>query len=288
MRLPSQYHFQMKNKEIKTISKYFKRKPESNKYDYGHILVVAGSKFMPGAGVLCCNSAMRSGVGLVTYAVNKDFLANACALSKPETMFFVYKNAKNILNFVKNRKVKSLIIGPGLLVNRKTKKIIRTILKEIEIPVILDASALAVFKDIKEIKANLILTPHDGEFYKLTGIKPSKQLNVRKKQVKKFAKENNLICVLKGNKTIVCDGNDLYINNNSTPALATAGSGDVLSGIIAAFSCVLKDVFLACCFGVFIHSMSGQISQKEKGVTSVIASDIVENIAYSLKNVLGE
>ncbi|MDR3244447.1 MAG: hypothetical protein LBT79_06820, partial [Elusimicrobiota bacterium] len=135
----------MNNKEIKQFAVKLKRNPESHKYNYGHILVIAGSKYMPGAGVLCCNSAMRSGAGLATYAVKDDFITAACCMSKPETIFFAYKNHQDILKYIKQRKVSSIAAGPGLVESLKTREFILKIISSIELPMVLDASGLSSF-----------------------------------------------------------------------------------------------------------------------------------------------
>jgi len=277
----------METEQIKKFTLKLNRNPESNKYDFGHVLVVAGSKTMPGAGVLCCVAAMRAGAGLVTYAVEESFLTAACAMSKPESMFFVYSGAGDIINFVKERKVKAIVLGPGLLVNgghllRFVKKIIRSV----NIPVVLDASALTCLGGktsmFKKAKAKLILTPHAGEFAKLTNTDVIPEGSRRDSVVQKFAKENSLILALKGHNTVVSDGDNTYVNDSGTPAMATAGSGDVLSGIIAAFACIDRDLFESVSFAVWVHGLAGEAAEEEKGETSVIASDIVENICKAV------
>lgn len=261
------------------------RNPESNKYDYGHVLVIAGSKYMPGAGVLCCNAALRSGAGLVTYAVKSGFLSAVYALSKPETMYFVYETADDILKFISERRVSSVIIGPGLENGKYLYDFIQKITSFAEMPVILDACAISAlnenFEVLKKAKANIVITPHEGEFAKLTGKPVSCVKENREKSAKDFAKDNSLVCVLKGNKTLVSDGKNLYENNSGTPAMASAGSGDVLSGMIAAFSAVCADLFKTAEFAVYIHGLAGEISERDKGI-SVVAGDIIENIPYAL------
>lgn len=281
----------MDSKDIKNFALKLKRKPESHKYDYGHVLVIAGSKFMPGAGVLCCNAALRSGAGLVTYAVKEDFFDNACSLSKPETMFFVYKNSSDILEFIKERKVSSVVIGPGLPVERIVRKFIERIIFSVEIPVILDASGITVFngkmKKLKKSKAKLILTPHTGEFSKLTDKEVSDIEKDRSAAVDRFTEENPMICVLKGHNTVVADGENVYVNYTGTPAMATAGSGDVLSGILAAFVSIDKnDLFEAAKFAVYVHGLAGEAAEQEKGSSGVIAGDIVENVPLVMRRLL--
>jgi NAD(P)H-hydrate epimerase len=137
----------MEKHEIRTFISKLKRKPDSHKYDYGHVLVIGGSRNMPGAGVLCCLGALRSGAGLVTYAVKNDFLNQTCAVSKPEIMFFIYKTATDILDFIKSKKISSVVIGPGLKVDDgiMLREFIRKIIYSVNIPVVLDASGLSCF-----------------------------------------------------------------------------------------------------------------------------------------------
>jgi NAD(P)H-hydrate epimerase len=274
----------MKKQEIKNFIFKLKRKPDSNKYNFGHVLIIAGSKSMPGAGVLCCLGALYSGVGLVTYAVKEDFLLQACSMSKPETIFLVYKTALDILKYVKSRKVTSIAIGPGL---KADYKFIHKIISSVDVPIVLDASGLAVFNGISDklngVKSKLILTPHFGEFSKLLNISVDSLKNHRAKIVSDFAIKNSLTCVLKGKNTIVAFDGKIYTNNTGTPAMSTAGSGDALSGMIAAFVNIGNDIFEAVKFAVFVHGLAGESAEKEKYQISVTASDIAENIHRALK-----
>jgi len=278
----------MEKQEIENFVLKLKRNPDSHKYDYGHVLVIAGSKTMPGAGILCCLGALRSGVGLVTYAVKDVFLNQACSMSKPEIMFFVYETVTEILDFVKCRKISSIVIGPGLKADFGVLcKFIKEIVCSVDIPVVLDASGIACFNGVsnefRNVKAKLIITPHLGEFAKLLSMDISRIKNNREKIAADFAKENSLICVLKGNNTIVSSSKETYINGTGTPAMATAGSGDVLSGIISSFVNITDDIFEAVKFAVYTHGLAGEISEKSRGASGVIASDIAENVCYSIK-----
>ncbi|MCA6070805.1 MAG: NAD(P)H-hydrate dehydratase [Endomicrobium sp.] len=280
----------MKEREIKNFISKLKRKSDSHKYDYGHVLVIAGSRTMPGAGILSCLGALRSGAGLVTYAVKDEFLNQVSAISKPEIMFYVYETASDIIDFVKARKVSSVVIGPGLKAgNNALRKFIKQILSSIDVAVVLDASGLACFNgvldELKNIKAKLIVTPHLGELSKLLNIKSDLIKNNREKMVSEFSKENSLICILKGNNTLVVSGKKIYKNNTGTPAMATAGSGDVLSGVIASFVNITDDIFEAAKFAVFVHGLAGEFVEKDKGQTGVISSDIAEDICYVIKQI---
>ncbi len=280
----------MNSKDIKKFVLKLKRNPDSHKYDYGHVLVIAGSESMPGAGVLCCNGAMRAGAGLVTYAAEEDFLYNACSMSRPETMFFIYRSSSDIVEFIEKRKVSAAVIGPGLACEKTARKFIEKIIYSVEIPVVLDASAISVFNGkcarLKKSKAKLILTPHAGEFSKLTGQDSDYVKKDKAFAADRFAEDNLLVCVLKGNNTAVCDGENIYVNYTGTPAMAKAGSGDVLGGMIAAFASVDSDLFEAAKFAVYIHGLAGEAAEREKGSAGVIASDIVENIPFVMRRLL--
>ncbi|MDR1926236.1 MAG: NAD(P)H-hydrate dehydratase [Endomicrobium sp.] len=283
----------MKKQEIKKFILNLKRKPDSHKYEFGHVLIIAGSKTMPGAGILACLGALRSGAGLVTYAVKNEFLNQVCAISKPEIMFFIYKTASDIIDFIKSRKISSIVIGPGLKVdNNVLREFIKKILSSIDIPVVLDASGLACFNcvsdELKNVRAKLIVTPHLGEFSKLLDIKSDIVKNNREKVVSEFAKENSLLCVLKGNNTLVVSDKKIYINNTGTPAMATAGSGDVLSGVIASFVNITDDIFEAVKFAVFVHGIAGKAAESDKGQAGVISSDIAESICYAVKQLFSK
>ncbi|MDR1663079.1 MAG: NAD(P)H-hydrate dehydratase [Endomicrobium sp.] len=276
----------MKKQEIKNFICKLKRKPDSHKYDFGHVLVIAGSESMPGAGALCCLGAFYSGAGLVTYAVKESFLIQACSLSKPETIFYIYKTALDVLNYVKLRKVTSIVIGPGL---KPDYKFVYKIISSVNVPIVLDASGIAVFNGISsklnDVKSNLILTPHLGEFFKLLNISIDSAKINRAKIVTDFADKSSITCVLKGKDTFVVSGGKIYINNTGTPAMATAGSGDILSGMIAAFININDDIFEAVKFAVFVHGLAGEMAEKEKCQISIVASDIAENIYRAIRQV---
>jgi NAD(P)H-hydrate epimerase len=279
--------------EVNNFINKLKRNINTNKYDYGHSLVIAGSECMPGAGILCCLGALYSGIGLVTYAVRKNFFYQACAMAKPEILFFVYKTIYDIFNYIKTRRISSIVIGPGLEVSKYNKIFIYKIISSLNIPIILDASGIACFNNdiknmINNIKARLILTPHCGEFTKLLNIdiKQLNNLNDKKRIIKDFVINNNVLCILKGNKTIVADNNNIYVNNTGTPAMAIAGSGDVLSGVISSFVNYTIDLFEATKFSVFIHGLAGELSEYTKGTVGLIASDIAMNVRYVIQQLM--
>jgi NAD(P)H-hydrate epimerase len=280
----------MNKYEIKKNITKFIRKKDSYKYNYGHVLVIAGSKTMPGAGLLSCLGALYSGSGLVTYAVKSDFINSVLSVFKPEIMLYVYKTVYDIISFVKLKNVSCIIIGPGLICNNVIlKNFIDKILTSLNIPIILDASGLSCYNsnsEFKNIKAKLIITPHIGELSKLLNI-PIKTIKKQKKKiVLTYTNINKFVCVLKGNNTIVVSNKKFYKNKTGTPAMAIAGSGDVLTGIIASFTNIIKDPFDASKFAVFVHGLVGEYIEEKKGQIGIIASEIAENICYVMKKIL--
>jgi NAD(P)H-hydrate epimerase len=278
----------VQKQEIENFTIKLVRKSESHKYDYGHVLVIAGSRTMPGAGVMCCLGAMRSGAGLVTYAVKRDFYNQVCsaAVSNPEIMFFIYRTAIEIIDYIMSRKVSSVVIGPGLETNYN---FVKDIIYSVNIPVVLDAAGLACFNgladELKNSKAELIITPHLGEFSKLLNLKSEEIKNNKEEITTNFAKKNCLICVLKGSTTFVSSSECVYKNITGTPAMATAGSGDVLSGIISSFVNFVGNTFDAVKFAVFVHGLAGELAEADKGEAGVMARDVVENICYAIKKI---
>ena len=285
----------------------FKRNKDDYKNDFGHILVIAGSRNMPGAGVLCANGAITAGAGLVTFAFPESAYTGVCANIKPEIMLFpleekngkLTKNTKKqILDFIEKRKISSVAIGCGLGLKEKNfvTDLIFTIIKKFDIFVTIDADGLNalegkqknyMIKEFANAKAKIIITPHPKEFERISGYKYKNDDKYRKEITKNFAKNNNIVCVLKGHKTIVSDGNKVYINGTGNPGMATAGSGDVLTGIISAVVCNKeKDLLQKVSTAVYLHGFAGDFAAKEKTETCLIASDIIEYLPKAFMNLL--
>lgn len=285
------------------ISNIFKRKKDSYKNNFGHILVIAGSYKMPGAGVLCSNAAICSGAGLVTFAFPESIYSAVVKNIKPEIMLLPLKEKNKklanaaktqIINFIDKRNITSVVIGCGCGQSVFLKNLIKSVIKKFEIYVVIDADGInslrneqknSKIKDFIQAKAKIIITPHPKEFERISGIKYENNPSYRKKITKTFAKNNGIICVLKGHKTVVSDGEKVYINNTGNPGMATAGSGDVLSGIIASFICNENtNLLLKTSTAVYIHGLAGDFAAKKKTQISMTASDIIENIHLAIKN----
>ena len=286
------------------IKNIFKRKNNSFKNNFGHVLVIAGSYNMPGAGVLCANSAITSGAGLVTIAFPKSAYPVIAKNIKPEIMLLPLeekngtfsKSAQNkILKFIEKRKITSVAIGCGTGKSSSVKNLILSIIKKFDIYVTIDADGLnslegkqknSIIKEFKNSKSKITVTPHPKEFERISGIKYKEDTNYRKQITKTFAKNNDIICLLKGHKTVVSDGNKIYVNNTGNAGMATAGSGDVLTGTISAFICIEnKDLLLKVATAVYVHGLAGDFAAKEKTQVSLTASDIIGNISKAIKKI---
>jgi len=278
-----------------------RRKTSAHKGNFGHIFIIAGSARFSGAAVLCAEAAMRSGAGLVTLGIPKGLNAAVIKIKPKEAMILPLPETKEAsLAPAAYRKIKDfsrsadvLVIGPGLSQNRLTQALARRIVFSIPKPMIIDADGLnALVGYLKLLKFSAsrllgfsrILTPHPGEMARLLGGSIKKVQDNRKYIAQKFAKDYRVALVLKGHGSVVADyKNKLYINKTGNPGMATAGSGDVLAGMIAAFLGQGLDAFNAARYAVYLHGLAGDLAAKEKTQVSLIASDIIAKIPEAIK-----
>ena len=273
-----------------------RRKSDSHKGDYGSVLILAGSARFSGAALLCSESTLRAGAGAVTVgipaSINPALIENktkeVMTLPLPQTNSGSLSLAAfpKIKLFIKKADV--LIIGPGLGNDKSTFSLARKVVKESSLPMVIDADGLNAFKlhlrILKQHKGKVILTPHEKEMANLFGLSIDFVKKNRKLVAKKYAKYYNSIIVLKGHHSIVTDGNiKFYINKTGNPGMATAGSGDVLSGIAGAFLAQGLDAFKAAKYAVYIHGLAGDIAAQDKTQMGLIASDIISRIPDALK-----
>jgi ADP-dependent NAD(P)H-hydrate dehydratase / NAD(P)H-hydrate epimerase len=278
------------------------RRADSHKGDFGHVLVIGGARGYTGAAMLSVHGALRAGAGLVTAAVPKSeqpLIAagqrhEAMSLGLPQTPGGDLSTAasKVIKELVDAGKISCIVAGPGLGAGRGAFSLIENILKISGVPIVLDADGLNIISKrtglLKKAKARLILTPHPGEFARLTGIGIRSIDKKRSELAEKFAAEHNVICVLKGHHTIISDGKMTFLNPTGNPGMATGGSGDVLSGMIGAFIAQVAEPRLlnAAVLGVYIHGLSGDMAALQKNQAGLLAGDIAETIPLALKKVI--
>jgi len=274
-----------------------KRKPNTHKGDYGHVLIIGGSVGLSGAVCLSAKAALRSGAGLVTVGVPKS-LNNICEIKLTEVMSLPLVDKAGTLsqeafNSIKSflKKADLIVLGPGIGLRADTKKLVIRIVREIDKPMVVDADALTALASnlevlLKRKTKTLVLTPHLGEFSRLVKLDVDKIKKSRKELVKKFALRYNLTLVLKGNRTLVSDGRRTFENNTGNPGMATAGTGDVLSGIISGLLVQGIDQFQAAKLGVYLHGLSGDYAARDKTQNCLIASDIIDYLPSVVKSLL--
>lgn len=275
-----------------------KRKQDSHKGDYGHLFVIAGSLGMTGAAYLCCEAALLSGAGLITLAIPKSLnsimerkLTEAMTLPLPETKEGSLSKAAYGRIKAFSKKCDCIVMGPGLSQNRQTQGLIRSLISGIKMPMVIDADGLnalaghlCILRNTQYARRDTIITPHPGEMARLTKSRLSFINNNKKDVAKKFATEYNVTTVLKGHRTIVATPHKrLYINSSGNPGMASAGCGDVLTGIIGAFLACGMEPFKAARLGVYIHGLSGDIAAKHKGEVSLRAADLLEFLPQAFK-----
>jgi ADP-dependent NAD(P)H-hydrate dehydratase len=269
------------------------RRPDSNKGTFGRILIVAGSRGMSGAAVLCGSAALRGGAGLVKVATPREVwplvaVGNPCYMTVPLDQDaddgFGAAALAELLEVVKGSDVVAL--GPGLGRGPKITKLVGTVVSQVAAPLVLDADGLNACADRLEILDQrvgpIIVTPHPGEFGRLLGRRAAQVQADREELAGAFARRHKLIVLLKGHGTVVTDGGRVYVNATGNPGMATAGSGDVLTGLIAALLGQGLEPFAAAQLGAHLHGLAGDLACKNYGEAGLIASDLVDYLPRAL------
>ena len=261
-----------------------KRRKFANKGDFGHALLMAGSYGKMGAAVLSARACLRAGAGLLTVHVPQkgvEVLQIAC----PEAMVSVDDGQEIISSFPKNLSTYDAAgVGPGIGTQSAAREALHSLLKHIgTVPLALDADALNILASESEmlrlLPENTILTPHVKEFERLSGHSYASSMD-RLQAAQSFAVQHKAIVVLKGAHTAVCapDG-DVCFNTTGNPGMATAGSGDVLTGIITSLLAQGYEPLAAAIIGVCLHGCAGDKAAERKGQSALIASDIIEHLS---------
>ena len=277
-----------------------KRARLSNKGDYGYIGLIGGSAEYAGAARLAytASAAMRSGAG-VTRLIVPDVIMqavipymNECTLKfLPSNDFGCLRYEKSLLDEATSN-LKAIGAGMGLGQKGDNRELIEYLFSK-DVPLVLDADALNTIAKYPELlekrrSGKVVLTPHPGEFSRLSGLSVSEILSDPARHAAEYASRHALTVLLKGADTFVSDGQRTYVNSRGTPGMATAGSGDVLTGIITALAARNTDLTLAAAVGAFVAGVAGEAAAKEYGVTGMISPDTVKYIAYAIKEITGE
>jgi NAD(P)H-hydrate epimerase len=270
-----------------------RRHAGSTKFSSGHLLVVGGSRGLSGAPRMTAQASMRAGAGYVTLCVPASVQGTIAASASPEVMTRAMPEEDGSLDAGGVSEVLvlatrgALALGPGLGRRQRAIEFARALAREARLPMVLDADGLNAHAGELERLAGrdapTVLTPHAGELGRLLG-RPSHEIERRRlRSAREAAQRANAVVVLKGDDTIVAtpDG-AAAVNGLSAPALATAGTGDVLSGVIGAFLAKRLDPFTAACAGVRRHAAAGRVAAAAQGADGVIASDVIAALPRAL------
>jgi ADP-dependent NAD(P)H-hydrate dehydratase len=271
------------------------REAEGHKGTYGRVMIVGGSRGKAGAPALAGMAAFRSGAGLVTVVVPRsvqDIVAGfepslmTVGLGNRDADELRHEHANEIRELAKNQT--ALAIGPGMSTEPDTARLVQALYHKLEQPLVVDAdglNALAQWQEgLQHAPGPRILTPHPGEFERLTGENCDADPTKRAEQAAKLARRDTAsqtIVVLKGHRTIVTDGMRVSFNGTGNPGMATGGSGDSLTGILTALLAQGMSPWDAARLGVHVHGLAGDLAADELGEVSMIASDIIDYLPLS-------
>jgi NAD(P)H-hydrate epimerase len=272
---------------------FSRRKKESHKKSYGHILVVGGSLGLEGAVSMSASGAQRTGAGLVTCAVGNSVAQTVSAttisamtlwLDENPAGYLQEVNAEKILDFIEARGIDCVVVGPGMAQGESQSKLCSILLDRVKCPVILDADGINNVANstdiIKRREYPLVITPHPGEMARLTGL-TNNELNEKRVDVaKEFANKYGCVVLLKGYRSVITDGKKVFINGSGNPGMATGGSGDVLSGIIASLVGEGMDILSSARIGAWVHGRAGDLAAWEKGQRFILPEDILESMVF--------
>jgi len=272
------------------------RLAESNKGNYGHVLVIGGSLGKAGAAAMAGISVLRVGAGLVTVATAKSVLPTVAGfhpeiMTEPldETAEGTISKAAlaDIQALAKTRTV--LAIGPGISRHPETAELVRDLLKKSEKPVVVDADGLNAFEgqasELTGERHPVVITPHPGEMARLLGCGIPEIQRDRVNVARSFAREHSIIVVLKGHRTLVADpGGSVWVNTTGNPGMSTGGTGDILTGMVAGLVAQNpKHVFKAVIAAVYLHGLAGDVARESLGEQCLIATDLLTYLPEAIR-----
>jgi NAD(P)H-hydrate epimerase len=287
--------------EYRILSKKLPERDKSaNKGDFGKLTVIGGSSYYRGAAVLCCEAALRTGVGLVKLVSTEKVISSVSSQIRECTFLPVKENDEGAIDgedFISKQKLiknsSALLIGCGMTDSPSVEEIVSSVIYGITCPLIIDADGLNVLRFFPErlskTKRRPIITPHVGEMARLTGLSVDEIKAERVKVALDFSQKYNCVTVLKDSITTVAspDG-EVFINTMENSGLAKGGSGDVLAGAIASMVCQGLSAYDAACCGVLLHSLSAEIAARELGEEYMLPSDVISYLPRVMKTIRKE
>jgi len=268
------------------------RTADSHKGDYGRVLIVAGSLGKTGAAHLSAIGALRSGAGLVTIATPASCQQVIAAMA-PEYMTEALSETADGLDAEGVDRVLEwardvVAIGPGLGAAASTREFVRQLVDRATMPMVIDADGLNAFAGDPDRLAgregrDIIITPHPGEMGRLVGMSTDEIQSSRLEVARNFAVSHHVYVVLKGHRTLIATPDEkVFINPTGNPGMATGGTGDVLTGMIAAWLAQLLDAEAACKLAVYLHGMAGDLAEADEGEVSMTASDVAGHLGDAM------
>lgn len=267
--------------EIKGI--ITKRDINTHKGTYGRVGVVGGSRGMTGAPYLSSMAALKSGAGLV-YNIVPDQIHDIMSIKHTEVIVKGYSSTDECLAHLEG--LDTIVLGPGLGVSEEKKDLVKKILNFYKGTIVLDADGINLIDDsgpLSQREGQTIITPHPGEMARLLSIDTKELQEDRIRYSKYSSHKYNVISILKGHETICAYRDQIYVNSSGNPGMATAGSGDLLAGMIGGFLAQGIEPFKASILGVYSHGLAGDLAREEKGEYGLVASDILDYIPRALK-----
>lgn len=264
------------------------RAPFTGKRDYGSAMIFAGSMGMMGAAVLCGGATLRCGAGLATIHAPRTAMT-ILQTAIPEVMFEPDRNERIITDMSLHHSHQAVAVGPGIGTGEATINALESLLKTCKSPLVLDADALnCIVKRpalLSMLPPHTVITPHIGEFDRLFGEQSNSEQRLKK--AIEASRHYNIVIVLKSHYTmIVRPTGKVYFNSTGNAGMATAGAGDVLTGVIAAFMAQGYRPEYAATIGVFVHGLAGDIASEELGEYGVVASDISQRLGRAIKAII--
>ena len=291
----NEFTYEIETKDVSNI--FAQRQGDTNKGDFGYVGIMGGSLEYSGAIKLAnlSASALRAGCGVVRLIIPKGITKSVAPYLLEQTIFPMDDRDDKMI-FSKEKidealsKLKALAIGMGWGQSEEYEKILEYILNNYHIPVVIDADGLNTISKmnmdiLKNTKCKIILTPHLKEFERLSKIKIE---NLKQDEIniaRKFAKEYNIILLSKGPTTIVTDGEKVYLIKRGCSGMSTAGSGDVLSGILVGLLGYNEPDILSISAGAYLNGLAGELAQKKYTDISMIASDTVKCLPEAIRKI---
>ncbi len=276
------------------------RAREANKGSFGHVLVIGGSLGKAGAAAMAGMSALRSGAGLVTVATPKSVLPTVanfhpevmtepCEETEAGTISLRALEYAHLDDLVKGKTV--LAVGPGISRHEETSEFVRTVVQKYSMAMVVDADGLNAFEGVVAKldggRRTLVITPHPGEMARLTGLSIPQVQRDRVGIARSFAREHDVVVVLKGHRTLVAQPDGaVWVNTTGNPGMATGGTGDILTGIVAGMIAQNpRQVVEAVTSAVYLHGLAGDIASETMGEQSLVATDLIKALPEAFRRV---